>query len=144
MPKVKAKVLQTVITPDGRLLAKLEFNSKLPLEGAIVNVKWGSTRTLPQNSLYWVYLNWLIHHAGLKDKGHFDPYALHVNLKQHLIAEKALHKDVFVAVEEATTTNLDKKQFGEYIDAVDGFIKEFFEIDTQPFFKEYADVYSLY
>ena len=143
MPKVDAKILDTKVTPDGRLLAKVEFNKYLPRVGTKVAVKWGSIRNLSQNSLYWVYLNWLINEAGLKDHGHFSVEVLHYNMKQHLLAEKVLDKGVFKAVEEATTTMLDKVQFGEYLQAVDEFIREFFKIDTQPFWDEYKEVYSM-
>ena len=144
MPKVKAKVLQTAKTPNGDLLAKIQFNQKIPKVGEWITVKWGSTRTLSQNSLYWVYLTWLINDAGLKDQGHFDPQALHMNVKQHLLAEKVLDKDVFKAVEEATTTTLNKHEFGVYMDSVRDFMQEFFGIDSEPFFEEYKNTYSMY
>ena len=143
MPKTDAKILDTKVTPDGRLLAKVEFNIYLPKVGTKITAKWGSVRNLSQNSLYWVYLSWLINEAGLKDQGHFSVEVLHYNLKQHLLAEKVLDKGVFVAVEEATTTMLDKVKFGEYLQAVDDFIREFFKVNTQPFWDTYKDVYSM-
>ena len=137
MPKVKAKILQTQITNDGRFLAKVQFSEKLPKEGSYVTVKWGGIRTASQNNLYWRYLSWLIQHAGLKDHGHFDPQALHENLKAHFLAEKIMDKGQFVAVEEGSTAILDKASFGEYFAKVDQFMLEFFEISTQGFWDEY-------
>lgn len=136
MPRVKAKVLATKID-GGKMLAKLQFNGSLPKDGEILTVKWGSNRTLPQNSLYWVYLNWLINHAGLKEHGHFFAESLHENLKKHLLANVKGEK-----VTEVTTTDLGKAEFSEYFEAVDKFIQEFFEIDTAPFWHEHKEKYS--
>ena len=136
MPKVKAVVHQVGIK-DGKIMTVIECNEKTPKKGEIVTVKWGSTRSHSQNSLYWCYLNWLIEHAGLKDHGHFDPQALHQNLKVHFLSEKIMDKGEFKAVEEPTTTILGKSEFGEYFTKVDQFMFEFFQIDTTAFWTEY-------
>lgn len=138
MPKVKAKVLATKIV-DGKFLAKVQFNEKLPKSGEILTVKWGSVRTLSQNSLYWVFLDWLINHAGLKDQGHFSAEALHLDLKTYLLSEKIFDKGKFKEIEEATTTILDKVQFGEYMDRVDQTVQDIFGIDTSSFWEEYKE-----
>jgi len=144
MPKCKAKVLQTRIDENGRFLAKIQLNKKLPKVGDMVMVKWGSTRTLDQNALYWTYLSWIIKEGGLKDQGHFSPQALHDNLKSHFLAEKTFDRGKFKAIEEGTTTNLNKMEFGEYFDAVDRFMNDFFGISTAEFWKEYKEYYSKY
>ena len=87
MPKTKAKV-EKVGTKDGKKLCLLRLNQSMPRQGEIVTLKWGSTRSIPQNSLYWKYLTWLIEDAGLKDQGHFSAEALHIDLKTHLLSEK--------------------------------------------------------
>ena len=143
MPRVKAKILRTKTNEEGKLFAEVQFNRQMPSAGEIVTVKWGSIRTLPQNSLYWVYLQWLINDAGLKDHGHFSPQALHDNLKEHFLSEKKLDRNQFKAIEEASTTTMTKSEFSEYFDNVDKFVQEFFEIDTSPFWEEYKDSYQM-
>lgn len=143
MPKVLARVLKTETTNKGWLVANIRFNQKMPNVGECITVKWGSTRTLSQNSLYWIYLNWLINDAGLKDHGHFSAQALHEDLKAKFIADKVFTKGKFEAIEEATTTTMGISEFSEYFDAVDKFMFEFFEIDTSSFWDVYRKDYSL-
>lgn len=115
----------------------LECNEKAPKKGELVSLKWGSTRTMAQNRLYFLYLSWLIDHGGLKEHGHFDPQALHENLKAHFLSEKIMDKGEFKSVEEATTTELGKTEFGEYFQKCDDFMNEWFNINTAPFWEEY-------
>lgn len=137
MPKVEAKVLATKTDENGRFLAKIQFNRKMPPTGEKIVVKWGSIRTIPQNNLYWKFLWWCIEFGGLKEFGHFDSYALHLDLKAYFLAEKIFDKGVFKAIEEGTTTILTKSEFGEYFEKVDSHICEFFKIDTSPFWDDY-------
>lgn len=138
MPKIKGRVHQ-VGMKDGKLMALIECNEKAPRKGELVSLKWGSTRTLSQNALYWKYLSWVIEHGGLKDHGHFSPDALHLDLKTHFLAEKIMVKGEFKAIEEPTTTELGKTEFGEYFTKCDEFLKEFFGISTAAFWEEYAE-----
>jgi hypothetical protein len=138
VPRIKGRCAQAGMK-DGKLMALIECNEKAPRKGELVSLKWGSTRTLSQNRLYWKYLSWLIEHGGLKDHGHFDPQALHENLKAHFLSEKMMDKGEFKAIEEATTTDLGKCEFGEYFDKVNHFMIDFFNINPGPFWESYAE-----
>lgn len=141
MPRIKARVIRTKAS-DGNLQALLQCNGQLPKEGEIVTLKWGSTRTLSQNAFLWVFYTWLIDHGGLKEHGHFFPQALHDNLKAHFLAEKIMSKGQFVAIEEGSTTQLNKSEFSEYFEKVNSFVMEFFGCDTSPFFEEYKEKFT--
>ena len=136
MPKIKCRVLKTK-AEDGKFQALIQLNGKLPPVNEICTLKWGSTRTLSQNAFLWVFYTWLIEHGGLKEHGHFFPQALHDNLKAHFLAEKIMSKGQFVAIEEGSTTQLNKAEFSEYFEKVNAFVMEFFECDTSPFFEEH-------
>src|SRR3990167_4301197 len=135
MPKVSGRV-RAFKVEDRKFIVTLELNEKTPKIGEKVTVKWGSTRTLSQNALYWVYLNWIINEGNLKEQGHFSADALHLDLKTYFLAEKIMDKGQFKAVEEPTTTTLGKAEFGEYIDKIDHFVQEFFGVKTDEFWAD--------
>jgi len=141
MAVVKGKVHKSKFK-DGKFMTLLVLNGKMPREGESVSLKWGAKRSLSQNAFLWVYYDWLINHAGLKEQGHFCAEALHLNLKQHFLAEKVMTKDGFKAVEEATSTTLNKVEFGEFMEKISQFMLEFFEIDSQPFYDEHIKNYT--
>jgi hypothetical protein len=143
MPKVKCRMVSSK-WEEGQLIGTVRFDQKCPAAGELFTCKWGSVRTLSQNSLYWLYLNWLIEYGGLKGHGHFDPQALHLDLKAYFMAEKIFDKGQFkiIETEEPTTTDMTRSEFGEYMDKVDEKVKEFFEIDTSGFWEEYRRNYT--
>lgn len=129
MPKVKAKVLQTA-KKDGKLLAKVQFNGKLPQKYQMLTVKWGSQRSSSQNGLYWLYLTELINTYGLKDIGFFCKEALHEAFKAKCNGGKS-------------TTLLTKSEFGEYFMKVREVVTDFFEINDSPFWEEYHEDWAM-
>jgi hypothetical protein len=143
MPKVQAKVLSSSVDSQGHIVAKVQFNRQVPKSGTIFTAKWGSVRTLSQNSLYWVFLHWLINDAGLKDQGHFSEDALHLDLKAHFISEKIFDAGKFKAIEDVSTTTLNKVEFSEYLEKVDQFVQEFFSVETFSFWQTYKKDYQV-
>jgi len=133
MPKISGKVVATKII-DGAMLAKIQMNGRLPPIGTPCTVKWGAQRSRDQNALYWVYLHWLIHEAGLNDQGHFAEDALHIDLKTYILSEKIFDKGAFKAIEEATTADLTKTEFSEYFNRVQEVVLDIFGVDSAPFF----------
>lgn len=114
---------------DGHLVLVRADNLKV---GDVVTVKKGKTRTQLQNSKYWVYLNWLINN-GLKEHGHFSAEALHENLKRHFVSDKKLEKGNLKEISEGSTSTLSTCEFNDYIQMIDDFMLEFFNIDTSEF-----------
>lgn len=134
--KVQAKVLAT---KDN--LIKAEVAQPKFKVGDKVSIVKGSQRTLSQNSFYWCYLTYVIEN-GAQEYGHFDPQGLHLSLKQHFLATKSLTKGEWKELEEATTTDLSKSEFAEYMEKVDHFVNETFHVDTSPFFQEYKQIFK--
>ena len=138
--KAKAKVLGI----KGNL-AKIEIisdNFKLQLD-EVIEIRKGSQRTLSQNAFYWVFLNWLINDAGMRDEGWFSPEALHENMKAYFLTTKIYDKGSFKTINIYSSTSLNKSEFGVYMENVNNFVQEFFKINTAPFFETHEKYYRL-
>ena len=133
--KIQAKVLAV---KDN--LIKVEVAKPRFKVGDNVHIVKGSTRTLSQNNFYWTYLTYVIEN-GAKEYGHYSVEGLHQSLKAYFLAEKKLTKGEWKELENATTTDLSKLEFSEYMDKIDHFICDTFEMDTSSFFEDYQNIY---
>ena len=143
MPKIKAKVLATKIDENGHMLAKIRCNGKLPPKGMLIDIRFGSKRSIQQNALLWVFYTWLINEGGLKEYGFFCPEALHSSLKAHFLSEKIMSKGEWKSVEEGSTTLLNKSEFSDYVQRIDEFVVDFFSISTSPFWEQHEAEYGV-
>lgn len=137
MPKIKVKVIKTKIDDKGRKLVVIQCDRKMPKEGTIADLSFGSKRSIAQNALLWVYYTWLINVANLKDQGFFCPEALHVSLKAHFLSTKIMERGQWKIIEQGSSADLDKIQFGELFEKIDNFICDFFGISTAEFWQQY-------
>ena len=134
--RFKAKILATKID-GGRMFAKIECDKKLPPVGTVIDIRYGSKRTVQQNAFLWLYYTWLINTGGLKEHGFFCPESLHYSLKAKFLGDKIMTKGEWKVVEEGSTAVMTRSEFSEYMDKIDMFICDFFEISTDAFFDEY-------
>lgn len=144
MSKIRAKVLATKIDGDGKMLATVQCNLKMPPIGAIIDIRFGAKRSLAQNRFLWAYYTWILNEGGLEDKGFFCPEALHASLKAALLSKKIMDKGEWKAIEEGSTATLSKVEFAEYMQKIDLFITDFFEISTADFWQQYEDIYKMF
>ena len=135
--RIKGKILATKIDEKGRMLAKVQCNGKMPPVNAPIEIRYGSKRSLEQNAFLWVYYTWLVEHGGLKDHGFFCPESIHSSLKARFLSEKVMSKGEWKNIVEGSSTTLTRSEFSSYMDKIDQFICDFFEISTTPFFEEY-------
>ena len=141
MPKVSAKVVK-VGKSNGKFAALLQFNGKLPKIGDLCVVKWGRTRSLSQNALYWVFLDWLLNDCGMKDE-YGTSEELHETFKAAFLTTTRFGLDGKNYMKFESTTALDKLAFGEYLEKVNKACIESFGIDTAPFWKEYQENFGV-
>ena len=141
MPTVKAKILNSWIE-NGKYLAKIQLNRKLPKKGIFIDVHWGAKRSLMQNAFYWEYLTFLWEDCNLKEE-YLTIEELHETLKATFLSERIIGKNDLEIIKVGSTTNLDKVSFGEYLDKVDKAMVAFHSIDTHPFWDTYAKEYKL-
>lgn len=133
MPKVRAKVLAVKIE-NGKFLAKLEFNERLPKIGDLLVCKWGKYRSTSQNSLYWAFLTFLWQDCSLKDE-YNTVEELHETLKATFLSKRILVKGLEI-IKVGSTTTLDKLAFSEYMERIDKAMTEYHHISTAPFWDE--------
>lgn len=113
--------------------------------GDKISIRRGAQRSLAQNNFLWLYYTWLIKKGGgnlAESHGFYDPEGLHLCLKKKFLSEKTLSKGVFKVIEMGSTTELNKPEFGEYLEQVKQFVYEFFGVDSNIFFEMYQEQYA--
>ena len=130
--KIRAKVTQYF---KDNIFAIRLLSGKVRV-GDVIAIKRGAQRSLSQNSLLWVFYTWCIDN-GLKEHGHFSAQALHEDIKAYFLSEKIFDKGQFKAIEVGSSTELNKVEFGEFIEKIDQFMNSFFELNTAPFWEMY-------
>lgn len=136
MPKEKARVVQN-IEKLGKLYTVIRVNGKSPKVGEILSIKWGKVRSLSQNAFYWVFLQWLLD-AGLKDEyGTTDE--LHESLKAAFLSKP----NSLGLLKIGSTAELNKDEFGHFLEKVNKAMAENCGIDTSPFWQEYQENFAV-
>ena len=133
MPKVKAKVLAVKIE-NGKFLAKLEFNERLPKVGDLLVCKWGKSRSTSQNALYWSFLTFLLDDCHLRDE-YLTTEDLHETMKATFLSKRILVKGLEI-IKVGSTTTLDKLAFSEYMDKIDKAMVAYQGVSTAAFWDE--------
>jgi hypothetical protein len=137
MPKVSGKVIKAGIK-DSKMLALIQLNGKLPKIGESIICKWGRTRSLSQNALYWVFLDFLMNDCGMKDE-YSTSDELHETFKAAFLSKKrfGLNGQEFLQIN--STTTLGKLEFGEYLEKINKACIDWFGIETSLFWKDYQE-----
>lgn len=141
MPKVSGRILKAG-AKDGKMMALVQLNGKLPKIGELIIMKWGRTRSLSQNALYWVFLDFLMNDCGMKDEySHSDE--LHETFKAAFLSTRqfGMNKQEFLKI--GSTTDLGKLEFGEYLEKVNKACIDWWGIDTSKFWKEYQENFGV-
>lgn len=141
MPKISGKVIKSGIK-DGKLLAIIQFNGRMPKPGELVICKWGRTRSLSQNALLWVFYDYLLNECGMKEE-YSTSEELHETLKAAFLSKKVFTPNGQEILKIGSTTNLGKIEFGEYLDKINQAVIEYWGINTQPFWEQYAEQYGI-
>jgi len=139
MPKISGRVLVSKLV-DGKFLAKIALNGRLLPEGVQISIKWGKCRSMAQNALMWVFLEYLWDTCGLKSE-YSTIEELHETLKATFLSKRIFHGGKeFIHV--GSTTTLGKVEFGEYLEKINKAMIEYHGIDTSEFWKQYDENFN--
>lgn len=101
-------------TRDGKLILndkKVFDNFIVKLKDSVVELrvrKWRNKRSIPQNSLYWLWVGIMADDLG------YDPDELHQSLKAMFLIDKSKRVPLV-----RSTTVLNKLEFTQYLDRVE-------------------------
>lgn len=138
--KVSGKVISTEIK-DGKMFVTCQMNGRLPKVGEAVSIKWGRHRTVGQNAIYWVWLNWL-YENGAKDEGYGSADELHEAFKGRFLVTTTVGPNGMKSYRIKSTTELNTQEFTEYMDKCQLASREYLKIDDASFWAEYLSTYS--
>lgn len=117
----------------------VKMNEKAPEIGDYIEVKWGKTRSLDQNSFYWKYLDWVIQDGGLEG---YDREELHDAFKRRFLVKKEFTAGKIKLYSYKSTSDLTISEFAEYFDRVDNVVNDVLGINTAPFHAEYEKFWA--
>lgn len=135
MAKISGKCLKSGLK-DGKFMALIQLNGKIPKPGDLVTVKWGKIRSLSQNALLWCFYDWLMNQGGLKDE-YATAEELHETLKAAFLSQKHFTPTGKEILKIGSSTELGKIEFGEFIEKINQAMIEWNGIDTSPFWSDY-------
>ena len=133
--KVYGIVKQSNTLDDGSMYCTIKCDGKRPDVDTLVELRWGRIRSTPQNSLYWLYLTFLLD-TCLRAEGYESVDELHEVFKGKFLSERKEAKGGIKTIIIKSTTELTTDEFSAYIDKIDRLMANFGYL-TQPFWSEY-------
>ena len=128
----------TVIQNDGlAVFVELQEPVKFKVGEEVTINKAKKVRSLKQNALWWVFMEWLLspHGGDLIDHGYYTVEAIHENVKGWF---EYKHPHEFKIDKKFTTTTLTRQEFNKFVEIanLEFFIEEL-HVDVSGFWQDF-------